>query len=168
MNTSLKTIALFSTLSLLVACGVADPRDGASETQDALTASPSAPLVVTAVAKVKPGTEADFEQAAERLVVGTRAEAGNLGYVLHRSKTDPTQFLFYETWASAAASDAHMKGPVLGTFFAQVKDEFEPGYPQLSQYEEIPVGKWTVMNAVNRARLTRASRTRSSRSSSPT
>jgi quinol monooxygenase YgiN len=144
MNLSLKNIAALVALSsfaFLVGCA-AEPAstNDTADTAAAVTTSNDAnpnQLTVVAIAKVKPGTEADFEKAAELLVEGTRKEPGNLGDVLHRSKTDPTEFLFYETWRSAGDSDAHMKGAVLGTFFDHVKDEFEPGYPQLSQYEVV-------------------------------
>jgi quinol monooxygenase YgiN len=145
MNLSLKNVAALLALSsfaFLAGCA-AEPASSndTADTAAAVTTSnddnKANELTVVAIAKVKPGTQADFEKAAELLVEGTRKEPGNLGDVLHRSKTDPTEFLFYETWRSSADSDAHMKGAVLGTFFDHVKDEFEPGYPQLSQYEVI-------------------------------
>jgi quinol monooxygenase YgiN len=144
MNTARKTVtnslvalAFASALSLIAGCAPADQSEAGDGAQ---AVTQSAPLVVVAIAKVKPGTEEDFKKAAVDLVAGTRREPGNLGYLLHQAKDDPTQFAFYERWVSADASDAHMHGPVLGTFFDHVKDEFEPGFPQITQYVEIPVG----------------------------
>ncbi len=127
------TALVLSFSTLLGAC--AEP--AAEDVADSSASVISAPSYqVVAVAKVKPGTEADFRQAAIHLVDNTRKEPGNLSYQLLETQ-DPTTFIFEETWKDAAASEAHMTGPVLGTFFAHVKDEFEPGFPLIETVREI-------------------------------
>lgn len=43
-----------------------------------------------------------------RLVVPTRKENGCLEYRLQQDNNDPTVFIFYETWASAACVQQHV------------------------------------------------------------
>lgn len=128
--------AVLALTSLLAGAGCAAPAadDTASGSTDSAVLA-AKPIVVTAIAKVKPGTEDAFEAAAEKLVAATHHEPGNLGDALSRSKDDPTTFLFYERWASETAEEDHMNGAAVAAFFAEVKDDFEPGYPQLAQYE---------------------------------
>ena len=102
----------------------------------------AAPLVVIAIAKVRAGAEEDFKDAAMTLASGTRQEPGNLAYVVHQAKDDPTRFAFYERWATPEASEAHMHGAALDTFFRHVSAEFEPGFPQITRYA--PVDSSTV------------------------
>ena len=52
-----------------------------------------------------------MKEALLALVEPTRKEPGCLCYNLHQSKADPTQFMFYEQWASKEALDAHGKTP---------------------------------------------------------
>jgi quinol monooxygenase YgiN len=71
------------------------------------------PLTIVAKLVAKPGQEATLERELTRLLAPTRAEEGCLLYDLHRSIEDPAVFLFYETWESMAAWQAHMKTPHL-------------------------------------------------------
>jgi quinol monooxygenase YgiN len=97
----------------------------------------SSPVVAIALAKVKPGTEEAFKRASLELVKETRKEAGVIGYVLHQSTTNPTEFAFYEQYKSQADADLHMQSPHLSVFFNKVKDSFEPGYPQIKPFREV-------------------------------
>lgn len=65
--------------------------------------------VVTVIArlKVKAGLEEQAMKILEAALAPTRAEPGCLTYDLHQSTTDPTEFLFYENWASQRALDEH-------------------------------------------------------------
>jgi quinol monooxygenase YgiN len=57
--------------------------------------------------KAKPGLDMQAREALLNAVAPTRAEAGCLGYDLHQSASDPTEFLFYENWADEDAFKAH-------------------------------------------------------------
>ena len=52
------------------------------------------------------------------LIELTRAEAGCLRYDLHESRHDPSRFVFYETWSSAAHLEAHSRSPHIQAFRA--------------------------------------------------
>jgi len=64
-------------------------------------------VIVIATIKVKPGVEDRARQLLQSIVPPTRLEPGCLNYDLHQSATDPTEFLFHETWASDDALAAH-------------------------------------------------------------
>lgn len=54
------------------------------------------------------------EEAAallRQMVEPTRAEPGNLLYLVHRSPTEPEKFFFYEQYTDQAALDAHRVSP---------------------------------------------------------
>lgn len=58
--------------------------------------------------KIKPGTQAQFEEAANQLVRDSRQEAGSKGYALWRTD-DPDAYTFVEYYADGAAMEAHVK-----------------------------------------------------------
>jgi quinol monooxygenase YgiN len=64
-------------------------------------------VTVLAIIKVKAGSENDARALLASIVADTLEEPGCLVYDLHQSASDPTEFLFYERWASDAALDAH-------------------------------------------------------------
>ena len=64
-------------------------------------------VIVIATIKVKPGVEDRARQLLQSAVAPTRLEPGCLNYDLHQSATDPTEFLFHETWESDEALAAH-------------------------------------------------------------
>ncbi len=65
-------------------------------------------MLVLAVAYViEPGREDDAVECLERLVVETRKEPGNHGYVALQSKDDPRTFFIYEEYADEAALETH-------------------------------------------------------------
>ena len=64
-------------------------------------------VTVIATIKVKPGAEDLARQLLQSVVAPTRLEPGCLNYDLHQSATDPTEFLFHETWESDEALAAH-------------------------------------------------------------
>ena len=75
---------------------------------------PKGAVVLTAMVKAKPGQEEAVKEALLSLVEPTRKEPGCLCYYLHQSKADPTQFMFYEQWASKEDLAAHGKPPHAG------------------------------------------------------
>jgi quinol monooxygenase YgiN len=144
-NAMFKAIVAALALSLFACAaepGVADSTEtaGADIVQaEHATAGARDVITVVAVAKVKPGTRAEFAAAAEDLVRGTRREEGNVGYTMLEAKDDPNTFIFIEEWKNQAAIDAHMNGAVLSTFFGLVKDDFLPGYPTITPLDAVSV-----------------------------
>lgn len=72
-----------------------------------MTAMNQTTVVVVAAIKVKSGVEERARQVLLEVVAPTRLEPGCLNYDLHQSATDPTEFLFHETWTSDEALAAH-------------------------------------------------------------
>ena len=83
--------------------------------------------VLTAMVKAKPGQEDAVKEALLSLVEPTRKEPGCLCYNLHQSKADPTQFMFYEQWASKADLAAHRKTPHMMALGGKLKDKTDKG-----------------------------------------
>lgn len=84
----------------------------------------SAKLPKDAVALVvimhsKPGQELFLQAELTALIRPTRSEPGCLLYDLHRSTDVPTDFLFYEIWASREAHAAHKQTPHFLRFTAR-------------------------------------------------
>lgn len=52
----------------------------------------------------------------EKLVSITRAEKGCLQYDLHRDKSNPAHFMFFENWESRELWQTHMGAPHLAAY----------------------------------------------------
>ena len=89
------------------------------------TEMPKEGVILTALMKAKPGQEEAVQEVLLGLVEPTRKESGCLSYNLHRSKSDKTQFLFYEQWASQAALDSHGKSPHMKALGGKLKGKTE-------------------------------------------
>ena len=94
------------------------------------------PLTVVAMAKAKPGKEAELRQELLNLIAATRQEAGCLNYDLHVAADDPGMFLFHENWTSKQHLDDHLARPHLTAFFAKVPD-LVAGSPQITLWRKI-------------------------------
>ena len=70
-------------------------------------------LRVIARAKAKPNYVTQVREILFSLVEPTRHEPGCLSYELLQNNSDPTDFVFIEQWASAAAEQAHFATPHL-------------------------------------------------------
>ena len=68
-------------------------------------------ITFTVALTALPGEEDALAAEARRLIRPTRAERGCVQYILHRSKEQPGQFLFYEIWASREALERHWQSP---------------------------------------------------------
>ena len=88
---------------------------------------PKGAIILTAIVKAKPGQEEAVKEVLLGMVEPTRKEPGCLCYNLHQSKSDKTQFLFYEQWASKEAIDAHGKTPHMKALGGKLKDKTEKG-----------------------------------------
>jgi quinol monooxygenase YgiN len=67
----------------------------------------NSPLALVVTIDAGPGTEQAVESALLGVVAQTRDEDGCIQYDLHRDPRVPGRFVFYETWASQEALDAH-------------------------------------------------------------
>ncbi len=65
------------------------------------------PVTVIAIIKVRAGEDERARSVLQGIVPDTLQEPGCLVYDLHQSLTDPTEFMFYERWASEEALAAH-------------------------------------------------------------
>ena len=65
------------------------------------------PVTVVAAIRVRFGLEDRARHTLQAFVQPTLEEPGCLAYELHQSVADPTEFMFYERWASDAALAAH-------------------------------------------------------------
>ena len=88
---------------------------------------PKEATILTAMVRAKPGQEEAVKEVLMALVEPTRKETGCLCYNLHQSKSDKTQFMFYEQWASKEALDAHGKTPHMKALGGKLKDKTEKG-----------------------------------------
>lgn len=62
---------------------------------------------IVARVEVKNGREEDFIEAAGPLILGTRAEEGNISYNLYRHADHPSSFIFYEEYRDEQAMADH-------------------------------------------------------------
>jgi quinol monooxygenase YgiN len=94
-------------------------------------------LTVVAKLKVQAGQEADFERACRLMIEYVRvAEHDTVTYVLHRSRKDPTVFLFYERYSDRAALDVHTQSAQMAKLFSTISPLLD-GAPEIEMYEEI-------------------------------
>lgn len=82
----------------------------------------STALYVVGTLRAKAGQEAELGRRAAALVAPTRAEAGCLGYVMHRSDEDPATYMAYEHYRSRADFEAHFKTPHVVAFEASLDE----------------------------------------------
>jgi quinol monooxygenase YgiN len=64
-------------------------------------------IVLIAMLKAQKGKEKKVEDILKGMVLSVQNEKGTLKYILHRSRKDPTEFLFYEEYVDQAALDFH-------------------------------------------------------------
>ncbi len=60
---------------------------------------------------IQAGHEAEASEFFRKLTEQTRAEPGNLFYLVHRSMAEPRRFFIYEQYTDQAALDAHRASP---------------------------------------------------------
>ncbi len=81
---------------------------------------------VVAILKIKADKADAFPDAWDGLLASVDAdEPGTEHYMLHRSTTDPTEFVVTELYVDQAALDAHMGSEAFGTFGASLGDFIE-------------------------------------------
>lgn len=79
-------------------------------------------IYIIATVQLKPGTADAFAAAAAPCLVGTRAEAGNISYDLHRREGEPDTVVFVERWESRDALKAHFSAPHMLAYREATKD----------------------------------------------
>jgi quinol monooxygenase YgiN len=72
---------------------------------------PKDAVALVVMMHAKPGQEPLLQAELTALIRPTRKEDGCILYDLHRSTDIPTDFLFYEIWASREAHAAHKRTP---------------------------------------------------------
>ncbi len=73
-------------------------------------------LTIVANIKAAPDSVDSVKAALEKLVDVTRKETGCVKYDLHQNNSDPSHFMFYETWTSRELWQQHMKAPHLAEY----------------------------------------------------
>jgi quinol monooxygenase YgiN len=98
-------------------------------------------ITVTAKLRVNEGKEAEFIAAAKKMVAAVKAnEAGKtLAYDIFRSKTDPTLFMFIESYADDEAMAAHGQTAHMAEFGGALRSGgLTAARPEIERFE--PVG----------------------------
>ena len=89
-------------------------------------------------AKIKPGKE---DEALERLQKMTDAvqanEPGALVYAFHRLQDDPSEIVFWESYADDAAFQSHMGTPHMGEFRGAFGELFDTSTVKLERLERV-------------------------------
>jgi quinol monooxygenase YgiN len=67
------------------------------------------PFVVTAFWEASPGEEEAVAAILSRFAPQVREEPGVESFVIHRSRTEPAKFFFYEVFKDEAAFAAHQQ-----------------------------------------------------------
>lgn len=68
-------------------------------------------LVVVAVFRARPGSEAELRTRLTAMLPPSRAEKGCVRYDLHQVEGDPALFFFDEIWLSPADHATHLRTP---------------------------------------------------------
>ena len=79
-------------------------------------------LISIAVLKAKAGKREALRQGLLTLIEPTRAEPGNLDYVLFELRDEPGTFYMREAFASQAALDEHVAAPYFQVFAAKMNN----------------------------------------------
>lgn len=73
-------------------------------------------LTVLAQFEAKPGKERELEEMLTSLIAPTLQEDGCIKYDLHKSKNNPSHFLFYEKWTDETAFSKHINSTHVNKF----------------------------------------------------
>jgi quinol monooxygenase YgiN len=116
MKTTFKPLGYcLAALMLIAASGcVSQPSTGVTRMH--------APLISLAVLKAKPGQQDALKSGLLSLIEPTRAEPGNLDYVLFEQKDEPGTFYMREAFQGQAALDAHFATAHFQRFAATADD----------------------------------------------
>jgi quinol monooxygenase YgiN len=87
--------------------------------------------------RLKPGTEAKFMTAFNKIVKPTLAEPGNIAWYVQQSVGDPASIVFYTRWKNEEALQTHLKSRPLVDYISETAHYLEPGYPQFVRFHPI-------------------------------
>ena len=96
-------------------------------------------MSVTLIARIKAkqGSEGQLEEAFRDMIKKVRAaEPGCQAYILHKANDDPTQFVWYETYADQAAFDNHRKTEHMKEMGGRIANLLD-GRPQIEMLSEL-------------------------------
>jgi quinol monooxygenase YgiN len=113
----MKTLSLWLCALLIAGCSSQPP----TPSPTGVTAM-HPPLVSLAVLKAKPGKQQALKAGLLSLIEPTRAEPGNLDYVLFERRDEPGTFYMREAFKDQAALDAHFATPYFQRFAATADD----------------------------------------------
>jgi PTH1 family peptidyl-tRNA hydrolase len=85
-------------------------------------------ISIVAKFKVKENLEANFLKVINELGEASRAEEGNIEYVLHRDMNDAATYCLIEKWQDQPAVDFHNN-----------TEHFKAAVPQLGEMAEITI-----------------------------
>lgn len=66
-------------------------------------------ILIVAKSKIKEDKIEEYKNLAKDILKGSRAEEGNISYILYQSIENPTEFTFVEEWKDQEAIDLHNK-----------------------------------------------------------
>ena len=88
-------------------------------------------FVVTAFWEARPGEEDAVAEILSRFAPQARQEPGVHAFVIHRSRSEPAKFFFYEVFKDEAAFGAHQQTAHFKTHVA------EEALPKLAKRERV-------------------------------
>lgn len=80
------------------------------------------PYALAGTARAKPGCADALEERLVSMVAPTRQEEGALAYHVHRDRSDPSQFFFYEVWRTRQDLEEHLAMPYVLSFLEDRSD----------------------------------------------
>ena len=93
---------------------------------------------VIARIKIKDGKEDEALAALKKMVEGVEAnEPGTLAYVIHQSKDDPSEIVFFEQYTDADAHKAHNQGDSMKAFQSGFAEMFDVSQVKIEQLDRI-------------------------------
>lgn len=91
-------------------------------------------LIVVARMNALLGKEEEMEKAFRDIIPKVEKEEGTLGYVLHRMKKKPQNFLMYEKYRDKEALAFHSSTPYFAELFGKIAPLMD-GDPAIEIYE---------------------------------
>ena len=101
-----------------------------------LTCQEKLVIRIVATFRIRPDAVEEFRTLAERLVEGSRAEAGNVTYDLCVARDDAASFVMLEAWRDDAAIEAHNASPHFTTLVPRMV-ALSAEEPSVVQYVEV-------------------------------
>lgn len=88
--------------------------------------------------KIKDGKEEQALAALKKMAEGVEAnEPGTLAYVIHQSKDDPSEVVFFELYKDDEASKTHREGDSMKAFQSGFADIFDVSQVKIEQLDRV-------------------------------